>query len=188
MSCLPVEVLSPGECARLLGACSRSCRTGVRNRALLTVMYRGGLRIGEALALEVRDVDQGVLNVRSGKGGKQRRVGLDPLACEVLGDWLVVRKALPGARVFCTLAGEPLWPSYVRSMVKRVAAKAGIDKRVHPHGLRHTHAVELSMEGVPLHVIRDQLGHSSAATTDRYLRRVSAREVVTTMQGREWSL
>ena len=79
-------------------------------------------------------------------------------------------------------------PSYVRTMLVRVAGKVGIEKRVHPHGLRHTHSFELMMEGVPVPVIQQQLGHASLATTDRYLRHIAPKDVVEAMQGREWRL
>jgi integrase len=72
--------------------------------------------------------------------------------------------------------------------VKRLAAKAGIEKRVHPHGLRHTHAAELAREGVPMNVIQAQLGHSSLATTSRYLAHVAPQHVVEAMKAREWEL
>jgi site-specific recombinase XerD len=70
--------------------------------------------------------------------------------------WVEKRQGLginSRARLFCTLQGLPLKPSYVRTMLVRVADKAGIEKRVHPHGLRHTHSFELMMEGVPVPVI-----------------------------------
>jgi site-specific recombinase XerD len=75
---------------------------------------------------------------------------------------------------------------YVRDMLKRKAARAGIEKRVHPHGLRHTHAAELVREGVPMNVIRDQLGHTSLATTDRYLRNVAPADVIGMGRARTW--
>ena len=79
-------------------------------------------------------------------------------------------------------------PSYVRTMLNRLADRAGIEKRVHPHGLRHTHSFELMMEGVPVPVIRQQLGHASLATTDRYLRHLAPKDVVEVMQRREWTV
>jgi integrase len=71
-------------------------------------------------------------------------------------------------------------------MVKRLAARAGIDKRVHAHGLRHTHAAELAREGIPVNMIQAQLGHESLATTDRYLRHIAPAELVQTIRQREW--
>ena len=89
--------------------------------------------------------------------------------------------------LFCTLAGGPLSDRYVRDMLKRQRAKAGIEKRVHPHGLRHTHAAELVREGVPINVIRDQLGHSSLAVTDRYLRNVAPADLIALGKSRTWA-
>ena len=103
--------------------------------------------------------------------------------------WVEKRKQLRitnRANLFCTLKGQPLKPSYVRTLLPRLAKKVGIEKRTHPHGLRHTMAFELMMEGVPVPIIQQQLGHASLATTDRYLRHIAPRDVVLTMQSRAW--
>ena len=84
--------------------------------------------------------------------------------------WLERRKALRihgRAPIFCTLDGNPMKTAYVRALLPRLAAKASIEKRVHAHGLRHTHAAELAREGVPMNVIQAQLGHSNLGTTSR---------------------
>jgi site-specific recombinase XerD len=78
-------------------------------------------------------------------------------------------------------------PPQVRTMMHRLAERAGIVKRVHPHGLRHTHAYELMMEGVAMPIIQRQLGHASLATTDRYLAHIAPKDVIETMAKREWS-
>ena len=85
------------EVGRLLDACSRTAPTGLRNRALIVILWRGGLRVSEALALTPKDVDRnaGTLQVLDGKGGKQRMVALDPLAFGVIERWLEARKVLP---------------------------------------------------------------------------------------------
>jgi site-specific recombinase XerD len=75
-----------------------------------------------------------------------------------------------------------------KRLLPRLAAKAGVEKRVHPHGLRHAYAAELAAEGVPVNVVQQQLGHGSLATTDRYLRHIAPREPVDTMQAREWAV
>jgi integrase len=78
----------------------------------------------------------------------------------------------------------------VRETVDRCAEggrEAGVDKRVHPHGLRHTLTAELVAEGQPITVIRDQLGLSSLAVTDRYLRNVAPGSVIAAMQKRDWT-
>jgi site-specific recombinase XerD len=187
----PPEILDPDEVKGLLGACSNRAPTGVRNRALITVMYRGGLRLGEALALRPSDVDaaRGTVTVLHGKGDRRRTVGLDPAAMSIVLRWVEKRKSLGlgrRARLFCTLQGQPLKPSYVRTLLPRLATKAGIDKRVHPHGLRHTHAAELMWEGIPVPIIQRQLGHASLATTDKYLRSIAPADVVEAMQNRVW--
>jgi site-specific recombinase XerD len=76
---------------------------------------------------------------------------------------------------------------YVRNMLKRIAVKAGLEKRVHPYGLRHTHAAELVREGTPVNVIRDQLGHSSLAVTDRYPRNVAPADLIALGRSRTWT-
>lgn len=88
--------------------------------------------------------------------------------------------------MFCTLAGGRLDTSYIRQLLPRLARKAGIEKRTHAHGLRHTYAAELAREHSPDNVIRDALGHSSLVVTDRYLRDVAPMHVIDTMRARRW--
>jgi len=88
--------------------------------------------------------------------------------------------------VFCTLAGGRVDTSYVRHLLPRLAVKAGLDRRVHAHGLRHTYASELARERTPINVIRDALGHTSLAVTDRYLRDVAPMHVIDTIRARRW--
>jgi site-specific recombinase XerD len=189
----PAEVLTADEVKALLGVCSSRAPTGVRNRALIATMYRGGLRISEALALRPKDLDReaGTVRVLHGKGGKSRTVGFDPTAFAVIERWLDRRAELKingRHRLFCTLEGKPLDSSYVRHLLPRLASKADIEKRVHPHALRHTHAAELAREGVPLNLIQAQLGHSNVATTSRYLAHIAPMELISTMQRREWAV
>ncbi len=109
----------------------------------------------------------------------------------LLARWLDRRRKLsPGARapVFCTLQGGGIDSSYVRRLLPRLAARAGIDRRVHAHGLRHTYAAELAREGTAINVIRDALGHTSLAVTDRYLRDVAPMHVIDTIRVRSWEV
>lgn len=191
----PAEILTHGEVARLLLVCGAG-PAGIRNRALIVVLWRGGLRCAEALNLELRDIDRhaGTLTVREGKGRRRRVVGLDPAAFPVLDRWLAVRAELvpPGCKVFCTVVqpniGRPLSGSYWREAIKRLGHQAGIEKRVHSHGLRHTHATELMRENVPILHISRQLGHSSLAITEHYVDHLEPGEVIERMQQREWPL
>lgn len=192
---LPAEVLTPREIARLIDACPITGPVGARNRALIVVLWRGGLRSAEALALETRDVDAhaGTVTIRHGKGNKRRVVGLDPAAFAMLEEWFTVRSRLgiDHGPIFCTAVGKalgrPLGAPYWRETIKRLGEKAGIEKRVHTHGLRHTHAVELMREGVPLLVISRQLGHSNGLVTQRYLDHLEPGEVIATMRARTWA-
>jgi site-specific recombinase XerD len=176
----------------LLKACSRRAPTGVRNAALIVVLYRTGLRIGEALALVPKDVDlsAGTVNVLHGKGDKSRVVGIDADAAAVLDRWLLVRAKLGiprSARLFCTLKAGAIEPRYVRAMLPRLARRAGLEKRIHAHGLRHAFAVSLVREHVELPVISKALGHSSSAVTSRYVDHIHPAEVIETMRARPWA-
>ena len=189
----PAEPLSSDEVKSLIRACSPRAATGVRNRALIVVLYRAGLRISEALALLPKDLDptNGSLRILHAKGDQARTVGLDAGAWAILQLWLDRRAALGingRSPVFSILQGKPMKPAYIRTLLPRLACKAGIDKRVHAHGLRHSFAYELAGEGTPIHLIQAQLGHSSLATTDRYVRHLNPAAVVEAMKAREWSL
>lgn len=171
----PPEPLEPAEVAEIIGQCSQRAPTGIRNRAMLWLAYRSGLRISELLAL--RPVDLNLTDhsarVLHGKGNKATVRYWHPSADDAMLRWLDERKrqglARNGVRLFCTLAGDPVSDDYVRNLLRRLAAKAGIEKRVHPHGLRHSYAVELRKAGMDVAAISRLLGHSSVAVTARYL-------------------
>ena len=186
----PSEHLQPEEIQRLLDACDNNAY-GKRNRALITVMYRGGLRLAEALALHERDIDFKNQSVRilHGKGDKARTAGLDRHALEIVQEWMVAREAwhLPWETpLFCTRKGGPIFQAYIRVMLPRLAKKARVQRRVHAHIFRHTFAVELSRAGVPVRDIQLLLGHSSLATTSIYLASLSPEEALDRIREREW--
>ncbi len=178
----PVEPLTSAEVAALLRQCSTTAPTGIRNRALITVMYRCGLRVSEALDLRASEVNpaNGTVHVLRGKGGKARVVGLDDGGMALLQRWMDKRAQLgyKHGPLFCTLRGTPVSGVYVRNMMKRLGRKAGIEKRVHPHGLRHSHAVEMAAEGIAMNVIQKQLGHHRLSTTDTYLNHIAPADVI----------
>ncbi|MBX3316694.1 MAG: tyrosine-type recombinase/integrase [Phycisphaeraceae bacterium] len=201
---LPPEVLTDEEVRALLDACGRYTPVALRNRALITLMYRAGLRVSEALTLQPKDVDleNGIVRVLHGKGDRYRAVGLDPGAAAVVAAWLAERGRgqrvaarghgaggpLAAAPLLCTAYGTPLTTGYVRRLMKRLGRQAGIAKRVHAHGLRHTHAAQLRSEGVDVGIISRQLGHRSLLTTIRYLDHVQPTAVVDAMRGRVWTM
>ena len=188
----PAEVLTPDEVRALLAQCSETSALGLRHRALITLLYRTGVRCSEALALRAKDIDLGAgsVAVLHGKGGRRRTVGIDPGAATIIEDWINRRSYLDlpiTATLFCTLRGTQMDSAQVRLLLPRLARRAGIGKRVHPHGLRHTHAYELMMEGVPMPIIQRQLGHASLATTDTYLSHIAPKQVLDAIASREWT-
>ena len=192
----PPEPLSAVEVRKLLAARGDETLAAARDYALMVVLWRTGLRISELLALRISDFDpvRGTVRVLHGKGNKARTVGIDDGALEVVETWIQRRAVLrlpDDAPLFCTLHrrpyGRPIAPRQVRAMMTRLGADAGIGHRVHPHGLRHTHAVELVHEGWPVPLIARQLGHSNVATTDTYLAHLFPGEVVDRARGRSWS-
>jgi site-specific recombinase XerC len=146
-------------------------RHGLRLRALIVVLWRGGLRIQEALSLIESDLDarRGSILVRRGKGNKRREVGMDRWAWEQLHPWLELRATLPVGSLFCVLRGptrgRPCSAAGIRVQLHTAAHAGGVRRRVAPHQLRHAHAVEMSREGVPLLVIQRQLGHADLGVT-----------------------
>ncbi len=192
---LPAEVLSSDEVEAIVDACSRRGLCGIRNRALILVIYRGMLRINEALSLKPADVnlDEQSIRIRNGKGSKARTVGIPGSVCDSITRWMKKRKSLGingGSPLFCGIEngktrsnlGEKLDSSYIRHLMPRLAEKAGIDKRVHPHGFRHSGAVRLMNAGNNVGVISNALGHSSIATTDRYLNHLHPQAVLDAMK------
>jgi integrase/recombinase XerD len=181
----PAEVLTTDEVHAIIAGCSAKAPTGIRNRAMLTLLYRSGLRVSEVLALRPSDVnlDAHTVRVLHGKGNKATTRGFHPSATDALARWLDMRKGM-GVRgpLFCTLPGRPLQAQYVRLMLHRLAAAANVEKRVHPHGLRHTFAWELEQAGVPVSVISALLGHSSIAVTARYLNHLTNHQAVSALE------
>jgi site-specific recombinase XerD len=148
------------------------------------------------------DEREGTVRVRNGKGSKDRVAVIDSEALGYVRAWLEVRRAngINGrAPIFCSVAdgsngrgvrqpGRPMHSAYVRALLPKVAERAGIEKRVHAHGLRHSHATELVAAGVPLHVIAGQLGHASTATTDAYLAKLMPSERIKALRAAGWTL
>ena len=175
----------------LLKTMSRRAPTGVRNRALVMLGFRAGLRLSECLNLYPKDFDRdkGTVTVLSGKGGKSRTVGLDETTWTFTQLWLAKRKelGLDGRhRLFSTLEGDRLRTDYVRHLMARKAKEAGIEKRVSFHCLRHSFASQLVDEGCELLVCQDALGHSRASITDRYLRKVNPKKQIEALRSRTW--
>jgi site-specific recombinase XerD len=165
-------------------------RHGLRVRAVIAVLWRGGLRISEALALSETDVDpaRGSVLIRHGKGDKRREVGMDDWGVEHLNRWLEHRVRLPVGPLFASSTAQPAAargpppPSGENS--ESLPPRRVFDRRFAPHQLRHGHAVELAREGVPVNIIQRQLGHTDLGTTSTYLQGIDPSEIVNTVHSR----
>ncbi len=158
--------LDVDEAAAVVENPTQSGRLFLRNRALLELLYGAGLRVGEAVALNIHDVDLSARLVRvMGKGRKPRVVPFGPPAAEALAAWcatLPAAGALFRNRAGGRLSARSAW---------RIARDAGANNGVHghhPHALRHSCATHLLGGGADLRAIQEQLGHESLSTTQRY--------------------
>lgn len=160
-------VLAADEVERLLGALERP-----KYRVFFTTVYAAGLRLREACQLETRDIDaaRSVIHVREAKGQKERFVMLSPRLLAILRAYWALERP-PAPWLFAsTTSGHHLNPDMARKALKLAAAKAGVEKKVTPHVLRHSFATHLLEGGTDLRVIQVLLGHASIKTTTRYAR------------------
>jgi len=165
-------VLTEEEQAALLEQPNPRYPTGERNRTMLNLMLNTGLRLAEVTALRWRDLDltTGKLMVRKGKGTKDRTLWIAEADIDRLRSWRERQAEVCGkcGHVFTTLQGRPLGHRYVQRMVKRYAAKAGIEKDISPHTLRHSFATDLYRETSKIRLVQKVLGHSDLSTTMVY--------------------
>ncbi|MDD5457479.1 MAG: tyrosine-type recombinase/integrase [Candidatus Margulisbacteria bacterium] len=163
------EILNASEQSALLSIPNKNAPTGLRNFCMLSLFLNLGLRVNELILLKVKDIDwlSGKLTVREGKGGRDRILWLSENDLEQLHQWRLIRPP-GGSYLFCTLAGGRLNDRYVRDMVKRYARRAGIEKDIHPHTLRHTFATDLLRDTKNIRLVQRALGHVSIANTMIY--------------------
>jgi len=164
------KFLTEDEIDRLLAAPNISTPEGIRDRAVLEVMYASGLRVSELVALKQADVDllAGLL-VCHGKGSKERRVPLGKSSIHWLQQYAAV-KAGYGKQSFPNVflhRGKPFTRHIAWAMIKRHAERAGI-KNVSPHTLRHSFATHLLQRGADSRSVQALLGHSDISTTQIY--------------------
>lgn len=171
------RVLRPDELRHLIpdgaaphGEGDTNAAVSLRDTALLELLYGSGLRIAEATALDIDEVDLAGGKVTVwGKGGKQRTVPLSEPATAALSRWLgegrraMMTEASPAAAVFLNRRGRRLTPRDARRIVDRRSASP-----THPHALRHTFATHLLDGGADLRVVQELLGHADVGTTQRY--------------------
>ncbi len=169
---LPV-VIDEEDINRLFLAPDLSKDNGIRDRAMLEVMYATGLRVSELLSLQFKNVNfSDHLVTVYGKGNKERTVPISSFALEYLQKYMDGPRARnPGSRsniLFLNREGKPLSRNYFFTQVKRYAEAAGIEASISPHTLRHCFATHLLENGASLRMVQEMLGHAKIATTQIY--------------------
>jgi integrase/recombinase XerD len=164
-------VLAPEEVTNLLDAPRKNTVLGLRDRALLTLLYGTGIRASESASLREDDVDLSDQTIRvTGKGGHQRVIPLNDQVVQALATYRTSRGTLaPEAPFFRSRSKKALSRGAIFERVRKYAGLARIPKRVSPHTLRHTFATHLVRADVNLVVLRDLLGHRNLTSTQLYL-------------------
>jgi integrase/recombinase XerD len=184
-STLP-KYLNGDEIERLLAAPPFDKPTGLRDRAMLELLYATGLRVSELCALELRAIERqlGLLRV-TGKGNKQRMVPFGESAGQALDRYLLegrpqLLKGRASAQVFVTARGSAMARQSFWNLLKRYGRRAGISRPLTPHVIRHSFATHLVEGGADLRSVQVMLGHANIATTQVYthVARRRLREVV----------
>ena len=167
------QVLSVDEVAAIIDSVPTRGWNGVRDRAILEILYGCGLRVSELCGLRISHVyaSEGFVRV-VGKGDKERLVPIGGMAVEAFGEWMALRPepALPEFDdiAFLNRFGRPLSRVSVFNMIKKQALVAGINKEISPHTFRHSFATHLVENGADLRIVQEMLGHESILTTEIY--------------------
>lgn len=166
------EVLSREEVSAILESVRLDSESGLRDRAILEVLYGCGLRVSEACTLKVSKIflDELYLTV-IGKGDKERLVPMGEPCADAISAYFKVRRATAPAfddYAFLNRFGKPLSRISVFKMVKKQAMAAGVSKEISPHTFRHSFATHLIENGADLRVVQEMLGHESILTTEIY--------------------
>lgn len=165
--------LSVEEVERLLDAPNMKSPSGIRDKAMLELMYASGLRVSELLELEKANINlkKGIVIV-FGKGAKERKVPMGDFALEYVVKYInQVRGKFHGADskyLFLNKKGKPLSRVYFFKQIKKYASEVGIEKEISPHTLRHCFATHLLEGGAQLRTVQEMLGHANIATTQIY--------------------
>ena len=166
--------LTQDEILKLIQAPDTSTIVGIRDRAILELLYAAGLRLSEVTNLNVGDLDLNSRQIRAwGKGSKERMVLIGKPAAEALKRYLrQSRTRLLGKKstqaLFLNRFGERIAERRIQYIIKKYARQAGLDMRVYPHMLRHTFATHMLDGGADLRVVQELLGHARLATTQIY--------------------
>jgi site-specific recombinase XerD len=167
--------LSAEDAARLMAAPDTSRDLGARDKALLELLYAGGLRVSELAGLDMRDVNLDTKEVRvRGKGGKERVVLMGATARDAIAHYVgqvrpsLARSSEAGSALFLNCYGSRLSTRGIQQKVRHYSTRVGLPAGVHTHTLRHSFATHLLDGGADLRVVQELLGHESPATTQIY--------------------
>lgn len=166
-------VLSTEEVEDLFEAIDMNSKEGIRDRAMLEIMYACGLRVSELLNLKKSAISTSLNCLKiKGKGNKKRLVPIGDYALEYLNLYMdTVRKANKGKNteyIFLNRNGKPLTRQFFWQQIKKYALKTGVQSNISPHTLRHSFATHLLENGAELRMVQDMLGHSKISTTQIY--------------------
>jgi integrase/recombinase XerC len=170
-------LLSPDAAKEVVESPSLESEHGVRDRAILEMLYGSGLRVSEVCDLDLDAVDVAGAAARVlGKGRKERMVPLGPPCVAALRAWLAARPAMvhptrgtqDARALFLSVRGARLYPRAVWKLVREFGARGAGRGDLHPHALRHTCATHMLDGGADLRAIQEMLGHASLSTTQRY--------------------
>jgi integrase/recombinase XerD len=167
------EVLTVEEIDRIVGAIDLSMAGGHRNKAIIETLYGCGLRVSELVNLRLTDIHYGEGFVAvTGKGNKQRLVPISGRALKEIDLYRIDRNSLPVIYdeniVFLNRRGKKLTRAMIFTIIKDLAGKAGILKKISPHTFRHSFATHMVAAGADLRAVQEMLGHESILTTEIY--------------------
>jgi integrase/recombinase XerC len=161
--------LYPEEVIKLLNAVKLKHKNGPRDLAIIELIYASGMRVGEVAKLRADNVDlEGGEVLVQGKGDKERVVLIGSFAINSIKAYLANRNIKDESCLFLGRAGSKLTSRSIERMIRKYARKAGLEKRVTPHTLRHSFATHLLSGGADLKIVQELLGHSSLSTTQIY--------------------
>jgi len=163
-------ILEPEEAQKLLKQQNKRYPTGLRNKAIMSLMLHCGLRLAEVTHLRPGSINltKGKLRVVSSKESKDRDLAIPEYLIDLLDSWRKIRPK--GDYFFSTLEGKKLSDRYIQQMVKRYADKAGINnKKISPHTLRHSYATQFYKQTKDIETLRRILGHTDIGTTTIYI-------------------
>lgn len=167
------EILSVDEMRKII-----EYPKNLKHQCIICLLYDCGLRIGEILRLELTDINRSRMElfIRASKQNKDRIVPIEPHTLKLLEEYYKAFK--PKKYLFNGQQGDKYTETSINQLLKYWAKRAGINKRIHAHKIRHTYATHLHENGTDLNIIRDLLGHSDVRTTEIYTKTSQAKKKV----------